>query len=174
MDYKTKPASRRELRMYADEFRKQLSVREDQPFPVLHALEMIPFLFENCNYTVLKDHEFPPSVMARTLFWKSGGFTIELRESVYSGAFHEGNGAYRNHICHEIAHVILFSKGYLPLSEESFHNNELQAFESVEWQAKALAGELMMPYDATKDMTAEGIVKAFGVSIASAIHRLKY
>lgn len=58
--------------------------------------------------------------------------------------------------------------------ERSFNNNELPAYVSVEWQAKALCGEVMMPYEATKNMSTEEIVNKYGVSKSSAQYRKKY
>ncbi|MDO4467703.1 MAG: ImmA/IrrE family metallo-endopeptidase [Bacillota bacterium] len=58
--------------------------------------------------------------------------------------------------------------------ERSFENGTIKAYESVEWQAKALCGEFMMPYDETIDMTLNDIVKNYGVSLEQAKYRKKY
>ena len=173
MDYKTKPLSRERIRQIGNEFREKISLTRDEPFPVLHVLDKLRDLFNNCGYDVLEDDEFPFKTMGRTIRREDGTYSIEIPLSIYNGAL-KGVGAYRNHICHELAHVILFKKGYTPLSECGFENYELHAYESVEWQAKALCGELMMPYEATKNMSVREIVKKFGVSKESARIRLKY
>lgn len=46
----------------------------------------------------------------------------------------------------------------------SFENNELPAYSSVEWQAKALNGEVMIPYDECKNMSKKEIIKKYHVS----------
>ena len=45
---------------------------------------------------------------------------------------------------------------------------------SVEWQAKALCGELMMPYNATKHLSIEKIMDKYGVSYEAAVQRKRY
>ena len=71
-----------------------------------------------------------------------------------------------------MCHGFLFKIGYTPIVERSFGNNEIRPFESVEWQAKALCGEVMMPYEATKNMSLEEIVEKYHVSKGSAYYRI--
>ena len=63
---------------------------------------------------------------------------------------------------------------FTPVVERSFGNNEIPPCKSVEWQAKALCGEVMMPYDATAKMSSREIVTVYHVSKASANYRKKY
>ncbi len=87
MDYKTKPTSRNDLRRYAVYFRKIFDVPLTGTFPVLNALERLPDIFENCGYIVVEDNMLPPQTMARCTPNDMGGFTIEIKHSVYRGAF---------------------------------------------------------------------------------------
>lgn len=68
------------------------------------------------------------------------------------------------HILHEICHVILFEAGFFPFMDRTYKIGELKPFESVEWQAKDLAGEMMMPYEETKDKSAKAIKRLCVVS----------
>ena len=76
------------------------------------------------------------------------------------------------HIMHEICHVILFMLGYLPFFDRAYKNNELKPYESIEWQAKALAGEVLNPYEKTRGMTLEQIMKRCKVSKDAAQKRI--
>ena len=93
-----------------------------------------------------------------------GGFTIKIKESVYQGAYENGVGAFLGFINHEMCHVFLFEIGYTPIYERSFENNTISAYRSVEWQAKALDGEVMIPYDECKNMSKKEIIKKYHVS----------
>lgn len=173
MDYKTKATSRNDLRRYAVYFRKLFDVPRTGAFPVLEALEKLPDIFENCNYIIVEDKKFPPKTMAQCSPNDFGGFTIEIRESVYQGAYEKKVGAFLGFICHEIAHIFLFQIGFKPIYERSFADNELPAYCSVEWQAKALCAEIMIPYEESKGMKPKDIEKKYNVSKAFAINRRK-
>ena len=147
MDYKTKSTSRHDLRKYAKLLRHLFDVPETGAFPVLTVLERLGDVFKNCNYIVLEDSRFQPQTMARCVPNDYGGFTIEIRQSVYDGAFEKQTGAFLGFICHEICHIFLFTIGFIPVYERSFKDNFLPAYCSVEWQAKALCSEVMIPYE---------------------------
>ena len=76
-------------------------------------------------------------------------------------------------ITHELCHVFLFKIGYTPIVERRYGDRQLKPYESVEWQAKALCGEVMMPYDETKGMSVYEIKAIYGVSDEQANYRLK-
>ena len=173
MDYKTKPTSRRDLRRYAVYFRRLFDVPLKGPFPVLLALDKIRDIFRGCNYVILEDSCFPPKTMARCVPNEEGGFTIEIRESVYSGAQKKKIGAFLGFICHEICHIFLFQIGFLPVYERTFAEKELPPYVSVEWQAKALCGEVMIPFEESKGMTVAAIQEKYHVSEKFAQFRKK-
>ena len=77
------------------------------------------------------------------------------------------------HIMHEIAHAFLCLIGFTPILDRQFKNNSLRAYESMEWQAKALAGEVLIDYDLTKGMSAFELFFKCGVSEESAFNRIK-
>ena len=175
MDYITKALSRKEIRVFSRIFRRLFDVNNDvSEFPVLYALEKVSDVFKDTTVSILEDNELPFNVPARCYPNESGGFTIEIKNSVYTGAYEKKIGAYLGFICHEMCHIFLYKMGYTPLLERRFGNNELPAYESVEWQAKALCGEVMMPYEATKNMSGEQIMKRYHVSKGFVEHRRKY
>lgn len=174
MDYKTKRLSRKNIRQFAVVFRNIFGVEQDAPFPVLQALERVPDIFKGSVICVVEDSDLPPNIPARCTPLSDGGFLIEVSQTVYDGAYCRNVGAYLSHICHEICHVFLFTLGYTPVYERSFHNREVRPCESVEWQAKALCGEIMMPYEATKNLSAEQIAQKYHVSLEAAQYRKRY
>lgn len=171
MDYKTKPTSRRDLRKYANIMRKLFHVPNTGAFPVLEALERLGDVFTNCNFIVVVDKAMSPQTMARCVPNDLGGFTIEIRQSVYDGAYQRHIGAFLGFICHEICHVFLFNIGFTPLYERSFADKVLPAYCSVEWQAKALCNEVMIPYHESIDMNVEEMITTYRCSKAFALYR---
>lgn len=168
MDYKTKPLSREKIRRLASYYRQLFEVPLYGEFPVLHALEKLPDIFEGSNYEIVEDELLETNVMAQCSLNDIGGFTIKIKESVYEGAYKNKTGAFLGFINHEICHVFLFTIGFTPIYEMSFKNNSLPACKSVEWQAKALNGEVMIPYEECKNMSKNEIINKYHVSDASA------
>ena len=173
MDYKTKPTSRRDLRYYSQILRKIFKVPLTGAFPVLEVLDKISDVFKDCNYEIIDDKKLSPQTMARCTPNDQGGFTIEIKESIYVGAYEKQIGAFLGFICHEICHIFLFRIGFTPIFERSFENNELPAYCSVEWQAKALCAEVMIPYEESKGMSITSIENTYHVSKAFAKNRKK-
>ena len=174
MDYETKPLSRDAIRKMSVYVRRIFKVKNDDPFPVLYALEKLPDLFNGSGARVVEDDELPGNVFAWCYPKPEGGFMIEIKQTVYDGAYKDKNGAFLCFICHEICHVILFYLGYTPISARSFENiDDIPPYRSVEWQAKALCGELTIPFDATVGMSAKEIAEKYNVSMQSARYRTK-
>lgn len=173
MDYKTKPTSRNDLRFYSQILRTLFDVPLTGPFPVLEVLDKITDVFPNCNYEIVNDNSFSPQTMARCIPNNQGGFTIQIKESIYVGAYEKQIGAFLGFICHEICHIFLFHIGFVPVFERSFKNNELPAYCSVEWQAKALCAEVMIPFEESKGMSESSIKNTYHVSKAFAKKRNK-
>lgn len=173
MDYKTKATSRQDLRRFSAYLRKLFDVPLNGAFPVLSALDKVSDVFEGSNYEIVEDKKLPPQTMARCTSNDQGGFTIEIKETVYNGAYEKGIGAFLGFICHEICHVFLFEIGFTPVFERSFEDNELPTYCSVEWQAKALCAEVMIPFGESRGMKVEDIEKKYHVSKAFAKNRRK-
>lgn len=173
MDYETKSTSRKDLRKYAVYFRKIFGVAMEGAFPVLNALEMMPDIFDGCGYIIVEDKKLPPKTMARCTPNDCGGYTIEIKESVYVGAYEKQIGAFLGFICHELCHVFLFEIGFTPIYNRTFEDGELPAYRSVEWQAKALCAEVMIPFNESQGMKPSAIVEKYHVSQAFAKNRRK-
>ena len=174
MDYKTKPMSRKVVRFLSQILREIFDVDLSGPFPILDVIEQLPDKFENTNFEIVDDDKLPVNNPARCFQNAAGGFTIQIKESVYKGAYKNQTGAYRDHITHELCHVFLYNIGFTPIMDRSYDDKELKAFESVEWQAKALCGEVMMPYEETKGLSTYEIMNIYGVSEAQACYRKRY
>lgn len=173
MDYETKPTSRNDLRRYSVYFRKLFDVPETGPFPVLEALDKVNDVFDDCGYVIVEDKKLPPQTMAQCVPNEIGGFTIEIKNSVYQGAYEHNVGALRGFICHEICHIFLFKIGFTPIYARSFADNELPPYRSVEWQAKALCAEVMIPFEESIGMMPKMIIEKYQVSQAFAKARRK-
>lgn len=168
MDYRTKPTSRNDLRSYSLLFRKLFKIPKNGAFPVLEALDRLSDIFEGSNYLIVEDSELPPNTMACCYYNGTGGFTIEIKNSVYMGAYENKTGAFLGFICHEICHVFLFYLGFTPKFDRTLTDNSFPAYCSVEWQAKALCAEVMIPYEESKGMSIVEIEEKYHVSQAFA------
>lgn len=152
MDYKTRPISREKLRVIAKAVRQAFKCKNKLRFDVIDAFERASDIFPFLVTTVVEDDELPLDIPARCIPDFNGKYVIEVKNSIYEGAVN-GVGGYRGHILHEICHGILCYLGFTPILERTFKNKELNPYESMEWQAKALCGEILVPYDETKEMT---------------------
>ena len=173
MDYETKPTSRETLRRLAPYFRKLFDAEGEGQFPVLDALERVGDVFKGTYYEVVHDNMLEPTVMAQCTPNEDRGFTIEIKESVYQGAYN-GDGACRGFICHEMCHIFLFAIGFTPIYTRGFANNIIPPYKSVEWQAKALCGEIMIPYEESKGMSEKELIKKYVVSQSFARKRREH
>lgn len=170
MDYKTKPLNRRFLRFLAQIIRNTFKCRSKFKFNVILAFEQIHSIFKNITVEVVENELM--RVPARCIPDLNGCYHIEVKEEIYVGACN-GVGGYRAHILHEMCHAILCMLGYTPILDREFKNNELKPFESMEWQAKALCGEILCPYEATKGMSVREIIRKCNVSEQCALMRTK-
>ncbi len=173
MDYKTKPTTRAELRKLADVFDILAGTRNCLYKPVVELLDKITDIMPFVHYEIVDNDLFEINVPARGYFEPDGNYTIEIKEYVYEGAI-QGIGAYRGFIMHEIFHPFLYTLGFVPLYERSFKDGELNPYESIEWQVKAITGEYMMNHDRTQNLSKDENVEQCGVSKAFARKRKKY
>lgn len=174
MDYLTKPTSRKELRLLSTFFRKLFDVPPNGTFPVLAALERFGIVFPGSNFEVVDNNVLPATEPARCEINDDGTFTIKIRQNIYDGAYEKNIGAYRDIIVHELCHAFLFKAGFTPIFARSLKNKTIPPYLSVEWQAKALCGEVMLPYDETIGLSFDELVSKYGVSDAQAEYRKKY
>ena len=168
MDYESRLSlSRIQVREISKFARRMLKIKTVK-FPVLKALEKLIDKFpNNLFYRILPDDEFETNVMAELVPEGNDVYCIKIRETVYEKAVN-GDRASLGFICHEMCHFILihiFDAGpvmYVNVSglayARSFKDKELPRYKSMEWQAMALCGEIMIPYEKCKNYSFNQIV----------------
>jgi hypothetical protein len=174
MDYETKPTSRNSLRLFAQFFRLICGFDETEPIDPVTLLDRLPDLegFDDVRYDVVPDYELPAKVPAQCTK-NENGYLIEIKESVYYGAYENKTGGHRMHIVHEIMHTFADKLGFQPIFTRKL-TEETPCYRSLEWIVMALAGEVMMPYEATKGMSVHELMDTYGVSKSAAKKRLTY
>lgn len=176
MDYETKSTSREELRVYAKLFRSICGINNSDAIDPIALLDCLPDLegFNDVRYEVVYNNNLPGNVPAQCTK-DDEGYLIQIKESVYSGAYEKKTGGHRMHIMHEIMHVFADKLGFSPSPIFTRKlSNATPCYRSLEWIVMALAGEVMMPYEATKGMSVAQLMKMYGVSKAAAEKRIKY
>ncbi len=174
MDYETKPTNRHELRLYAKLFRSICGLTQDESIDPVKLLDRLPDFegFEDVRYTIVYNDELPGNVPAQCVKTEDG-YLIQIKDSVYKGAYEKKIGGHRMHIIHEIMHPFADKLGFKPIFSRQL-TKETPAYKRLEWIVMALAGEVMMPYESTKGMTKEEIMQVYGVSESAAKKRLTY
>ena len=67
----------------------------------------------------------------------------------------------------------MYTLGYTTIMQRSLKNGEIVNYTSSEWQAKAICGEVMIPFEETVSLSASEIAKEYGVSPAQAWFRTR-
>lgn len=166
--YSVEPKSRKDLRNLAFLIRKTAGLGDIIYFPVVEFLELMPLIFEGFNWEIVEDDFFPSNVHGDTLVNQG---LVRIKESVYVGACN-GDGQHRMTIMHEIAHWITLC--FLEFSlQRSFSTDEIPTYCDPEWQAKCLAGEIMMPAHLVADYLPKRLVAECGVSKSAARYQRK-
>ncbi len=168
MDYESRLSlSRIQIREISKFARRLLRINTVK-FPVLKALErLIDKFSNNLYYLILPDDEFEANVMAELVPEGNDVYCIKIRETIYEKAVN-GDRTSLGFICHEMCHFILihiFDAGPVLYKGEnglvyarSLKDKELPRYKSMEWQAMALCGEIMIPYEKCKNYTFKQIV----------------
>ena len=161
-EYSVEPKSRNELRTLAKIVRENLRISDALYVPIVPLLDVLSKLFKKFSYEIVEDSELPASIHADTNPLTGH---IRIKQSVYDGAC-SGVGRDRMTIAHEICHFFtLCPFGF------QYHRSfakEVKTFEDPEWQAKCMAGELMIDKDLTKGMLPNEIAEKCGVSLPAA------
>ena len=118
MDYETKPTNRKELRLYAKLFRSICGLSNAEPIDPIELLDRLPELegFEDVRYEIVYNNELPGNVPAQCVK-DNEGYLIQIKESVYMGAYEKQTGGHRMHIMHEIGHIDMGHKHGSQLAE---------------------------------------------------------
>ena len=168
MDYETSTIlTRTQIRLISNLFRKMFKIRTIA-FPVLKVLDLLVDKFENnLYYDIQEDEKFAKYVMAELVVEDKEKFCIRIRQSVFDKAL-EGDRASIGYVCHEMCHFFLIyiigigPKKYVKADNlvyaKTIDEKITPAYKSMEWQAKALCGEVMIPYEKCKNYSLEEII----------------
>lgn len=136
-------------------------------FPITEVLELVHLFDEEAHFEIVDACELEKNEHAVTDITTK---TIKIREDVYDGAC-SGNGRDRMTIAHEFAHFITLCVCGFRLAR-SFESADVPPYRDPEWQAKCLAGELMIDSDLVKGMSWIEVSKECGVSCDAAKFQL--
>lgn len=168
MDYIAEPIQRTEIRLVAKEIRKLLQVEDRLYIPVITILEnVMPLIFPSFCYEIVPKEYFSEKKHGET---DIVNHIVRIREDVYYRAIN-GSGRDRMTIMHEIAHYILLVI-YGVKFERNFDNRIIITYKDPEWQAKALAGEIMCPHDKIQGLSVSQVIYYCGVSKDAAKYNL--
>lgn len=168
-EYIVEAKSRKDLRQLAGIFRSCLGLQKELWVPVVELLDVLPEIFDNFSYEIVTDSDLSPGTHAETDI-RTGHVTI--RESVYEGAC-AGEGRDRMTIAHEIGHFFTLCFCGFKL-QRNFCKRKIRHFNDPEWQAKCFAGEFLVPYHLTGNMSADEIAVSCGVSHDAAEYQLNH
>lgn len=155
------------MRQLAKKIREMLELTDELYFPIIEILEMIHLFDKDAHFEIVGADELEENEHAVTDITTKA---IKIREDVYEGACN-GVGRDRMTIAHEFAHFITLCVCGFRLAR-SFDNCEVPSYCDPEWQAKCLAGELMISSDLVKGMSALEVSKKCGVSLDAAKFQL--
>ena len=153
------PLSREKIRKFTLELRKLLKLENEIYFPVIPFLEVIlPTIDPNFEFHIVTGEELPNKY---AVAYPEENL-IKIREDVYERAI---NGVPRDRftIAHEIGHLILHTDNRIALARDMDMVN-IPSYRDPEWQANTFAGELLVPYELTMDMSLKEIEINCGVS----------
>ena len=136
-------------------------------FPIVEVLEMLHKFDEEAHFEVVEADELEENEHAVTDIITK---TIKIRSDVYEGACN-GVGRDRMTIAHEFAHFITLCVCGFRLAR-SFGDVDIPPYRDPEWQAKCLAGELMIDSDLVKGMSSSEVSEKCGVSFDAADFQL--
>ncbi len=173
MDYETKATSRKELRLFAKLFRSICGFDENEPINPLLLLDRLRDLegFSDVRYEIVYGNELPGTVPAQCVK-ENNEYVIQIKDTVFLSA-EKGVGGSRMHIIHEIMHPFADKIRFKPIFSRNV-TKETPCYRRLEWIVKALAGEVMMPYEATKGMSVKELMMEYGVSEPAAKKRISY
>ena len=140
-----------------------LDLTDELYFPIVEVLELLHKFDEDSHFEIVETDELEENEHAVTDIISK---TIKIRADVYEGACN-GVGRDRMTIAHEFAHFITLCVCGFRLAR-SFGNVHVPSYRDPEWQAKCLAGELMIDSDLVKGMSRSEVSEKCGVSYDAA------
>jgi len=166
MSYIASAVSRANLRELAEWIRRAVGYENKPYFPIVEFMEnVMPAMFPKFNYEIVDDWE---------LFGKEGEIRplenlLLLPNTVYNDAV-DGKGRARFSVTHEVSHYFLIDDGSIALARA---NIAMPKYQDPEWQANALASEILIVPRLSIGMSAEKVAETFGVSLQAAKVHLK-
>jgi hypothetical protein len=166
--------SRKKTRAIAKFIRSLLGINElyaDVP----KMLENMTKEFTDFNYEIVEDEELPEGDYGTFIpNYETNQHVVKIPNRVYLAACSNGStsGRDRMTIVHEIAHyfLIIYFK-YKPI--EKFGRGKVPRAKDPEWQAMAVAGEIMMPFNETEHIKEPNkLMEMCGVSFDAAYYRI--
>ena len=161
--------SRWDLRRLALSIRKALHCEDKLYFPIVELLDVFEETLPNFSYEIVDDRYLPSGLHAETDIATG---EVRIKESVYDGA-RQGSGRDRMTITHEFAHYMTLCFVGFKLYR-SFGDEPVKPYNDPEWQAKCLAGELLIPHHLIGGMTEWEIAEKCGVSETAARYQMKF
>lgn len=166
--FKVESKSRQDLRNMAKEIRTLLGIDDILYFPAARILDIIHRIDSEAHFEVVSENELKNGDFATTDVINK---TIKVRSDIYDKACEDDPFA-RMVIVHEFSHFITINVYGFELAM-SIGNRKIKAYEDPEWQAKCLAGELMMPYDKIKELSVKEIEEKCGVTKQAVLTHLQ-
>lgn len=161
------PISRKDIRKFTSNIRRELGVDNVYAFPIIHFLEMaMPSIDTKFNYVIKTVEEMGECHGLA----HPDKHLIEIREDVYERACN-GIGRDRFTIAHEIGHYFLHGSNRVALARIA-PNKEIVCYRNPEWQADVFAGELLMPANLIKGKTPGEVSRLCLVSVSAAMTQL--
>lgn len=159
------PRSRREIRRWAEVVRRLSGDGDNARFDIVRFVELkLPLLDEEATF-VITDF-LGPGVHACTDVRER---CIMMRPEIYDRAV-AGHGRDRMTLAHEVGHLLLHTEVQLARRVGA---GPIEAFRDPEWQAKAFAGELMVPRSlCPKEKHPAEIATLLGVSVDAVVTQL--
>lgn len=158
------PLSRKQIRQTTEFIRKIDGSENSLFFDIIKFLEVkLPSIDPNFNFCVLPQDEMGDC----------HGITfpdrneIQIRQDVYDRAI-GGSGRDRLTLAHELGHLILHEKKNISYARME-DGSSLARYRNPEWQADAFGGELLMPHNLIKGLSADEIKDLCKVSRTAAL-----
>ena len=168
-EYIVEAKSRKDLRELSNIIRAHFHLQDVLWVPIVELLDFFAEYYPEFSYEIVPDEELPPETHADTDI-RTGH--IRIKESVYLRACN-GEGRDRMTIAHEIGHYCTICLCGFKL-QRNYCPGKIHSCNDPEWQAKCFAGEFLIPYHLTGDMTPAEISDACGVSYDAAVYQLEH
>lgn len=166
--FKVESKSRQNLRDLAKEIRQRLGIDDLLYFPADRILDIIHEIDSEAHFESVEENELKKGDFATTDVISK---TIKIREDIYDKAC-EGDPFARMVIVHEFSHFVTINVYGFELAM-SAGKRKIKTYEDPEWQAKCLAGELMMPYEKIQGLSVNEIKEKCGVTTNAVLTHLQ-